>query len=336
MCPQSSHRFSAIPPSHLRCPPGTPPRRSFDTEELSACKGLRTPELHPGGGQVARLRGSMGPSRREERNKGTTSALILGICAAGKRVGAMCVAPVVVATVLGRAHSRLTVGTGLGTARAIETMGARHCASGVADVIIEWPLALGLLGCSGTPLGEPARVRSARGGPKLRPDLLNAETVTYALLEPWRLPAVDARGPRLCRSVRARMWRTQPTAWHRGTRRSRGADARCDGRRASGGNGRLRRFDVPVRLLHNRGGLREGDVELGVRWRGRLMHGMCRERVMQQRFPNVCRPGRVQRRDLLHRVLRRQWCVPGRSICDHVRNRRPELPELHGGRLHVM
>jgi enhancing lycopene biosynthesis protein 2 len=56
--------------------------------------------------------------------------------AAGKPVGALCIAPVLLAKLLGSEKPRLTIGADPGTAAAIETMGGCHvaCAGGAAVV----------------------------------------------------------------------------------------------------------------------------------------------------------------------------------------------------------
>ena len=52
--------------------------------------------------------------------------LVRDVHAAGKPIGAICIAPAVIARVLGEAHPVLTIGTDAGTAQALEGMGARH------------------------------------------------------------------------------------------------------------------------------------------------------------------------------------------------------------------
>jgi enhancing lycopene biosynthesis protein 2 len=58
--------------------------------------------------------------------------------AARKPVGALCIAPAVVAAVLGReAHPEITIGTDEGTGRSLEAMGARHVKTPVTDIVVD-------------------------------------------------------------------------------------------------------------------------------------------------------------------------------------------------------
>lgn len=58
--------------------------------------------------------------------------------AAGKPIGAICIAPAVVAAVLGRsAHPRLTIGDDAGTAAALQEMGARHQDCPVHECVVD-------------------------------------------------------------------------------------------------------------------------------------------------------------------------------------------------------
>lgn len=60
------------------------------------------------------------------------AAFIRAFADAGKPIGAICIAPAIIALVLGKSHQpRLTIGDDSGTAQAIESLGASHvnCAS---------------------------------------------------------------------------------------------------------------------------------------------------------------------------------------------------------------
>lgn len=58
--------------------------------------------------------------------------------AAGKPIGAMCIAPVILARVFGSELSpRLTIGSDAGTAAAIEAMGGRHVDCAVTDTVVD-------------------------------------------------------------------------------------------------------------------------------------------------------------------------------------------------------
>lgn len=66
------------------------------------------------------------------------AALLRGMHAAGKPIGALCVAPAILARVFGKEHSpELTIGRDTGTAAAIEAMGAQHFEAGRTDVVID-------------------------------------------------------------------------------------------------------------------------------------------------------------------------------------------------------
>lgn len=58
--------------------------------------------------------------------------------AAGKPIGALCVAPAILARIFGKQLApELTIGRDAGTAAAIEAMGARHFEAGRTDVVID-------------------------------------------------------------------------------------------------------------------------------------------------------------------------------------------------------
>lgn len=63
--------------------------------------------------------------------------LLLAAYAAKKPIGAICIAPGVVARVLGQHHPKLTIGDDPGTAKAIQGTGAEHVPAGVEDVVVD-------------------------------------------------------------------------------------------------------------------------------------------------------------------------------------------------------
>lgn len=63
--------------------------------------------------------------------------LLQAVHAAGKPIGAICIAPALVAKLLGQEHPRLTIGTDPDTAAALEKMGACHEACGVEGVVVD-------------------------------------------------------------------------------------------------------------------------------------------------------------------------------------------------------
>ena len=63
--------------------------------------------------------------------------VVRAVHAAGKPVGAVCIAPVIVAKLLGSESPHLTIGTDPGTASAIEAMGGRHVACGGGGAVVD-------------------------------------------------------------------------------------------------------------------------------------------------------------------------------------------------------
>jgi enhancing lycopene biosynthesis protein 2 len=56
---------------------------------------------------------------------------------AGKPIGAACIAPALIARLLGGEHPRLTIGTDEATAAAVERMGARHVQCGPESIVVD-------------------------------------------------------------------------------------------------------------------------------------------------------------------------------------------------------
>ena len=63
--------------------------------------------------------------------------VVRAVHAAGKPVGAMCIAPVVLAKLLGKEGPRVTIGNDAGTAAAIEAMGAMHLSCPVSGTVVD-------------------------------------------------------------------------------------------------------------------------------------------------------------------------------------------------------
>lgn len=64
--------------------------------------------------------------------------LLRDMHAAKKPIGALCIAPAVLAAVLGKdAHPQLTIGTDEGTAKTLEQMGAKHVNTPVSDIVVD-------------------------------------------------------------------------------------------------------------------------------------------------------------------------------------------------------
>jgi enhancing lycopene biosynthesis protein 2 len=64
-------------------------------------------------------------------------ALVRKLHGAGKPIGAMCIAPVILARTLGGKKPRLTIGTDAGTAQAIEAMGAVHVGCQADGIVVD-------------------------------------------------------------------------------------------------------------------------------------------------------------------------------------------------------
>jgi enhancing lycopene biosynthesis protein 2 len=63
--------------------------------------------------------------------------LVREVHAQGKPVGAVCIAPALVAKVLGSEKPKLTIGTDAATARGLEAMGATHVACAVSELAVD-------------------------------------------------------------------------------------------------------------------------------------------------------------------------------------------------------
>ena len=69
---------------------------------------------------------------------GEVESLLRAIQGAGKPIGALCIAPVILARVFGPdLHPELTIGSDSGTAEKLEAMGARHVKCGATDVCVD-------------------------------------------------------------------------------------------------------------------------------------------------------------------------------------------------------
>ncbi len=106
------------------------PLSKIDPETLDAV-------VMPGGFGAAKslsnfaVRGAAGSANPE------VARLLVTMHAAGKPIGAICIAPAVVALVLGKEHPKLTIGNDAGTAKALEQLGAAHVDCAVTDCVID-------------------------------------------------------------------------------------------------------------------------------------------------------------------------------------------------------
>lgn len=67
----------------------------------------------------------------------SVAALLEAMHAAGKPIGAICIAPAVLALALGRFHPELTIGDDPATAQALEAAGARHVIRAVDEIHVD-------------------------------------------------------------------------------------------------------------------------------------------------------------------------------------------------------
>ncbi len=114
-----------------------------DIKDVAAAKG---PDLDalilPGGNGVAKNLCDFATKGPDGTAHPEVARLIREVHDAGKPVGAICIAPVVLALVLGAKKPRLTIGTDLGTAKALEKTGAVHVDCPVDDIVVDEKLNL--------------------------------------------------------------------------------------------------------------------------------------------------------------------------------------------------
>lgn len=94
--------------------------------------------LLPGGFGAAKNLCDFAVAGTECRVHEAVATFLRAAHAAGKPIGAMCIAPVILARLFGSHDApRLTIGNDPQTAAAIETMGAKHVACAVADHVVD-------------------------------------------------------------------------------------------------------------------------------------------------------------------------------------------------------
>jgi enhancing lycopene biosynthesis protein 2 len=67
----------------------------------------------------------------------SVAALLTAMHAAGKPIGAICIAPAVLALALGKFHPELTIGNDPGTAQSLEAAGAKHVNRAVDEIHVD-------------------------------------------------------------------------------------------------------------------------------------------------------------------------------------------------------
>jgi enhancing lycopene biosynthesis protein 2 len=92
----------------------------------------------PGGFGAAKNLSSFAEQGEKAQADPGVAALLRAMHAAKKPIAALCIAPAVLAAVLGREfHPELTIGDDAGTASAIEGLGARHVAAEATGVVVD-------------------------------------------------------------------------------------------------------------------------------------------------------------------------------------------------------
>ena len=93
--------------------------------------------IMPGGFGTAKVLSNFADKGDDCDADPNVARLLRDIHAAGKPIGAICIAPAVVARALGEHHPTLTIGNDEGTATAIETMGCTHADCLTEEFIID-------------------------------------------------------------------------------------------------------------------------------------------------------------------------------------------------------
>jgi enhancing lycopene biosynthesis protein 2 len=106
--------------------------KSVNPEELDAL-------IFPGGFGAAKNLSDYAVKSAECTVNPDVSALVLEMLKAKKPIGAICIAPAVLAKILGNSgiKATLTIGTDTATANDIEKMGCRHKKSAVTEIVID-------------------------------------------------------------------------------------------------------------------------------------------------------------------------------------------------------
>ncbi len=104
------------------------------------------------------------------------SKLLREVHSQGKPIGALCIAPVILAKVFGAEKPSLTIGNDAGTAKALEAMGARHAVCSIGNVVVDKDRRL---------VSTPAYMLS----PRISELAADAEKLVRAVLELASAPA---------------------------------------------------------------------------------------------------------------------------------------------------
>ena len=104
---------------------------SLEADELDAV-------IIPGGFGAAKNLSSFAVEGKDCSVDPDLVRLLRNMNQAGKPIGALCIAPAIIAAVFGSDHQpEITIGSDEGTASALEAMGAKHVSSSVSDIVID-------------------------------------------------------------------------------------------------------------------------------------------------------------------------------------------------------
>ncbi len=133
---------------HLRKEPAAGPSRTMLVEAARIARGRIRPiaEVDPETLAAVVLPGGFGAAKNlssfaQKGAAGTVhpevARLLQTLHAAKKPIGAICIAPAVVALVLGKVHPKLTIGDDRGTAAELGKLGAVHVDCAVTDCVVD-------------------------------------------------------------------------------------------------------------------------------------------------------------------------------------------------------
>jgi enhancing lycopene biosynthesis protein 2 len=109
--------------------------------EISDVKSVRAEDVDavilPGGFGAAKNLSTFATDGPDCTVDDDVARLLRDVHAAGKPIGALCIAPAVLARVFGETAVELTIGSDEATAGALEKMGATHFETGTTDVVID-------------------------------------------------------------------------------------------------------------------------------------------------------------------------------------------------------
>ena len=136
--------------NHLHRSAATSERRNVLVESARIARGditdlarLRTADvdaiIFPGGYGAATNLSTFGQDGAECRVNGDVERVVKEMLAAHKPIGVICIAPAMLARIVGRQApgAKLTIGTDRDTAVAVERMGATHVACAVSGIVVD-------------------------------------------------------------------------------------------------------------------------------------------------------------------------------------------------------